>query len=36
MAFLPSFDEKTTQLKIFERWPEISQPLGELTQQLLR
>lgn len=36
MAFLPSFDEKTTQLKIFERWPEISLPLGELTQQLLR
>ena len=36
MPFLPSFDEQTTQLHVFKRWPEITEPLGKLTQQILR
>lgn len=36
MPFLPAFDENTTQLDLFRRWPEIAKPLGKLAQQLLR
>lgn len=36
MAFLSAFDDGTTQLDLFRRWPEIAVPLGKLVQQLLR
>jgi len=36
MPFLKSFPDDATQTAVFERWPELAKPLGQLAQQLLR
>jgi len=36
MPMLKSFPEDATQSEIFDRWPELAEPLGVLVQRLLR
>ncbi len=36
MPFLPSFPEDATQSEIFNRWPELAEPLMILAQRVLR
>lgn len=36
MPFLKNFPDDATQTAVFERWPELAKPLGQLAQQLLR
>lgn len=36
MPFLKSFPDDATQVDIFKRWPELAEPLGQFSQQVLR